>query len=340
MFFFPFHLFLLAAARFATGYPHYPGAGEQVSRVGRRPLGPLLAFGLTVALTGALALAPLRAAYAQQFRLSSFGAEPGAPQGFVNATLQDHRGLLWIGTGDGLYRYDGTVFTRFTTAEGLAENYVSSLLEDQSGRLWIGHNLGGISALPETGGPFRRVQQPEEFATQIVTMTQGREGVWVASQRNGLLFLPDLTPDRPQYFPLPAGETRPLRALTELNGRLFVSFSTGGLSELAVDGPERPLRLRGGQLLYNDTPTVLLPDTAGQQLLVTTTSGAAYAISVREGGLAQERALLPGAGVRRLGEGGGIVGAYLSRARTLWLAGASGLVISLDLAARRPLLAA
>ena len=276
-------------------------------------------------------------AVAQQFRLSSFAAQPGAPQGFVNATLQDHRGLLWVGTGDGLYRYDGTVFTRFTTSEGLAENYVSSLLEDQSGRLWIGHNLGGLSCLPEIGGPFRRVPQPEEFSTQIVTMAQGREGVWVASQRNGLLFLPDLTPDRPQYFPLPAGETRPLRALTELDGRLFVSFTTGGLSELAIDGPERPLRLHGGQLLYNDAATTILPDTAGHQLLVTTQSGAAYAIGVRPGSLATERALLAPATVQRLGESGGIVGAYLSRNRTLWLAGSAGLVVSLDLASRRAL---
>ncbi len=244
-----------------------------------------------------------------------------------------------MGTSDGLYRYDGTVFTRFTTAEGLAENYVSTLLEDQSGRLWVGHNLGGLSCLPEIGGPFRRVPQPDEFTTQIVTMAQGREGVWVASQRNGLLFLPDLTPDRPQYFPLPTGEERPVRGLTELDGRLFISFVPGGLSEVAVDGPERPLRLRGGQLLYNEAVSVLLPDTAGHQLLAVTAAGAAYAIAVAPGGLAEQRALLPPDAVQRLATDG-IVSAQLSRRRTLWLAGADGLVISLDLNVKRPLLAA
>ncbi len=275
----------------------------------------------------------------QQFRISNFATQPGAPQGFVYATLQDRRGFLWIGTGDGLYRYDGTVFIRYTTAEGMAENFVASLLEDQSGRLWIGHNLGGLSLLPETGGLFRRVPRPEGFSTQIVAMAQGREGVWVASQRSGLLFLPDLTPDRPQFFPLNAGEQRPVRRIAELEGRLFVSFMTGGLTELTVEAPDRPLRLRGGQRLYNDAPTVLLADTAGRQLLVGTASGAAYRISVTESGLGAEQALLPPEAVARLGTSG-VVAGHLGPRRTLWLAGTDGLVLSLDLTTKRPLLAA
>jgi signal transduction histidine kinase/ligand-binding sensor domain-containing protein/ActR/RegA family two-component response regulator len=277
--------------------------------------------------------------WAQQFRLANFASQPGSPQGFVYAALQDHRGLLWVGTGDGLYRYDGTVFTRFTAAEGLTENFVTSLLEDQSGRLWVGHYQGGISCLPETGGPFRRVARPEGFTTQIVAMAQSREGVWVASQRSGLLFLPDLTPDRPQFFPLPPGETRALQTMTELDNHLFVSFVTGGLTELTVSAPEQPLRLRGGQLLYNDVAKVLLPDSVGHQLLVGTTSGAAYRIAVTANGLHEARPLLSPAAVAQLSHGG-IAAAYLSKRRTLWLAGTDGLVLSIELSTKRTLLTA
>ncbi len=276
---------------------------------------------------------------AQQFRLANFASQPGSPQGFIYASLQDHRGLLWVGTGDGLYRYDGTVFTRFTSAEGLTENFVTSLLEDQSGRLWVGHYQGGLSCLPETGGPFRRVALPEGFSTQIVAMAQAREGVWVASQRSGLLFLPDLTPDRPQFFPLPAGETRALRTMTELDDHLFVSFVTGGLTELTVSAPEQPLRLHGGQLLYNDVANVLLPDTVGHQLIVCTAQGAAYRIPVNASGLRTERALLSDAAVAQLARGG-IAAAYLSKRRTLWIAGTDGLVLSIELGTKRTLLTA
>jgi hypothetical protein len=45
---------------------------------------------------------------------------------------------LWIGTDEGLSRYNGTQFTTFTTAEGLGSNSVQSILEDRAGSLWFG----------------------------------------------------------------------------------------------------------------------------------------------------------------------------------------------------------
>jgi signal transduction histidine kinase/streptogramin lyase len=58
--------------------------------------------------------------------------------------LQDSAGHLWIGTGNGISRYDGEHFTTFTTQDGLADNRVYCLLEDAAGSLWVGTE-GGIS---------------------------------------------------------------------------------------------------------------------------------------------------------------------------------------------------
>jgi len=55
----------------------------------------------------------------------------------VTRIIEDKKGNLWFG-GDGLSRYDGKSFTRFTTKDGLINNSVWSILEDRTGVLWVG----------------------------------------------------------------------------------------------------------------------------------------------------------------------------------------------------------
>ncbi len=55
----------------------------------------------------------------------------------VTRIIEDKKGNLWFG-GDGLSRYDGKSFTRFTTKDGLINNSVWSILEDRTGVIWVG----------------------------------------------------------------------------------------------------------------------------------------------------------------------------------------------------------
>ena len=72
-------------------------------------------------------------------------------QGFDNATptcfLQDRTGVMWIGTENGLYRYDGTFRLYARQANNplsLSHNVVTALCEDKEGILWVG-TLGGLN---------------------------------------------------------------------------------------------------------------------------------------------------------------------------------------------------
>jgi len=57
--------------------------------------------------------------------------------------LEDKNGNLWFGTtGEGVYRYDGKLFSQFTIQNGLSSNYVCSMLEDKNGNIWIGTKEG------------------------------------------------------------------------------------------------------------------------------------------------------------------------------------------------------
>ena len=79
-------------------------------------------------------------ARAQQVYLRQFGPTEGFQPPFVYALLQDRQGYLWLGTADGLVRYDGAHFVTFTKKDGLAEDFVVSLREEPAnGRLWVGH---------------------------------------------------------------------------------------------------------------------------------------------------------------------------------------------------------
>ena len=88
--------------------------------------------------------------------LKQFEAAEGLAQPFIYALAQDPAGYLWIGTAEGLVRFDGTEFTTFTTREGLAEDFVTRLaVEPGTGRLWVGHYQGGLSV--GRGQQFRPV---------------------------------------------------------------------------------------------------------------------------------------------------------------------------------------
>ncbi|MBK6331236.1 MAG: hypothetical protein IPF62_12285 [Bacteroidetes bacterium] len=61
----------------------------------------------------------------------------------IQCSLQDKVGNLWFGTtGEGVYRYDGKLFTQFTMKEGLNSNCLYSILEDKDGKFWFGTENG------------------------------------------------------------------------------------------------------------------------------------------------------------------------------------------------------
>ncbi|GHN02441.1 hypothetical protein WSM22_39300 [Cytophagales bacterium WSM2-2] len=66
--------------------------------------------------------------------------------------LEDRQGNLWFGSiGSGVYRYDGMSFRNFTTADGLLNNEVGCIYEDKTGHIWFGAS-GGASCYDGQGG--------------------------------------------------------------------------------------------------------------------------------------------------------------------------------------------
>jgi signal transduction histidine kinase/ligand-binding sensor domain-containing protein/CheY-like chemotaxis protein/AraC-like DNA-binding protein len=96
---------------------------------------------------GALLICP--SAFGQQeFNFTVLTTKNGLSSNTVNVIIQDHNGLVWFGTNDGLNKFDGTNFTAYSHNErdstSLPANEVVSLLEDRSGRLWVGTSGGKL----------------------------------------------------------------------------------------------------------------------------------------------------------------------------------------------------
>jgi ligand-binding sensor domain-containing protein len=85
-----------------------------------------------------------------QYRHEVWQIEQGLPQNSVQAIRQTRDGYLWLGTQEGLARFDGvrfTVFEKRNTPE-FKHNNVHSLVEGRDGSLWIGTN-GGLLRLKD-----------------------------------------------------------------------------------------------------------------------------------------------------------------------------------------------
>ena len=119
------------------------------TKLGPRRWGWLLLLGL-------LGLAQLgQSAPGPQSFLRQFGPAQGLSQPFIYCLLQDRQGYLWLGTAEGLVRYDGSRFITLTTRDGLADNFVTGLWQDPaSGALWVTHAQGGRSVRRAERGSF------------------------------------------------------------------------------------------------------------------------------------------------------------------------------------------
>jgi len=79
--------------------------------------------------------------------IQHYTIDDGLPHNVVYDILQDKKGYLWLGTDDGLVRFDGRNFKTYTTEDGLLSNYIISLQEADDSTLWVGSWKGGVNCL-------------------------------------------------------------------------------------------------------------------------------------------------------------------------------------------------
>ena len=124
-----------------------------------------------------------------QYITVTWDTEKGLPQNLVSCILQTRDGYLWIGTQDGLTRFDGIKFTIFDedNTPAIGNNSIQVLFEDSRGILWIG-TLGGVSAYNPATGLFKRYGKPEGITTgNIYCIAESKDHIlWIGTGDGGL----------------------------------------------------------------------------------------------------------------------------------------------------------
>lgn len=117
-----------------------------------------------------------------------FGSADGLGNSFIYSINQGKDGYLWIGTAEGLYRYNGFEFKHFTDKDSLAENFITTIYKDFSGGLWLGHMSGGISHVSDSR--FNILIDTSASNSAITSITETDKGtIWFSTQNGSLIVL-------------------------------------------------------------------------------------------------------------------------------------------------------
>ena len=233
-----------------------------MDRTAARTLPWLLVAALCgVAPRGAPAQASAAAHAAIPLDVQHYGLDEGLSQNSVTAIVQDATGFLWLGTQDGLNRFDSQGFRVLRESiderAGLSSSSVDALAVDARGRLWIGTNDRGLDRLDlRTGAHEALGEAAAGHPTVLGIVHDGRGGAWLATP-TGLSHLAD---GQRVATPLLRGPAMAaLRADREGGGWALSTacelwrLSDDGVRPVALTAPTEArcaaLALRGGDLL-------------------------------------------------------------------------------------------
>lgn len=108
--------------------------------------------------------------YSQQYVFTNYSINNGLSQSVVNCLFQDSRDYLWIGTQNGLNRFNGETFDVFSynpaDSNSISNNWIYAIAEDRDGNLWIG-TKGGLNRYLVTQNKFERISYQTNFPYDV-----------------------------------------------------------------------------------------------------------------------------------------------------------------------------
>jgi ligand-binding sensor domain-containing protein/serine phosphatase RsbU (regulator of sigma subunit) len=125
---------------------------------------------------------------AQSYQFFNFGLSEGLCDKFAYTINQDPRGFLWIGTGEGLCRFDGRFFEQDFPGDSLPQKPAISSFLDSNDRLWFGYDDGTIALLQE--GRFQLILPQAGLRSAVRDIREDGDGnVLVLLQQSGVVII-------------------------------------------------------------------------------------------------------------------------------------------------------
>lgn len=179
-------------------------------------------------------------------KFTQIGLREGLSQSSVFALCQDYLGFMWIGTRDGLNRYDSRKFFTYrnilSDSTSLTDNYILSLFEDSKKRLWVGTRTG-INRYDRLRDRFVRIPLPDNSSgnsspePMIWSIVEDRAGrIWFTTNQ-GLYCFDEQSKNEPltlvfeasRYRDLPLGCNNVMSFYEDNKKNIWISTANGVL---------------------------------------------------------------------------------------------------------------
>ncbi|MBT4492617.1 MAG: PAS domain S-box protein [Gammaproteobacteria bacterium] len=201
--------------------------------------------------------------------------EHGLSQGIVTAIAQDPDGFIWVGTQEGLNRYDGYRFESYYHIEGdessLSHDYIRSLLFGKDGSLWVGTDAG-LNKFDHNKKTFNHFDLG--LSNEVVySLAETSDGdVWIGTSK-GLVVLGahDTAHQLISKFDSEIIGPGRIRAISEMrNGEVWVGTEGNGIFIVDAQGKEVS---KPDVLLHDSDIRDILEDSVGRVWVATFNNG-------------------------------------------------------------------
>jgi ligand-binding sensor domain-containing protein/serine phosphatase RsbU (regulator of sigma subunit) len=128
----------------------------------------------------------------QTYSFVNYGTERGLPNGYIYTIIQSKDGFLWVGTGNGLTRFDGYSSFPVQYPDSSASRYTTKCLKDKRGTLWFGCNDGAVLYAKEN----KLISVPVLNNKSISELIEGPDGlIYVFPQGKAVYSINPLKPE-------------------------------------------------------------------------------------------------------------------------------------------------
>ncbi|GEM_PF-1158295 len=143
---------------------------------------------------------------------------------FIYNIVQDEDGFLWIGSDDGLYRYDGRTMINLNQRDTTVGDLVTAMQVSSDGHLYLGYYHGGISIVEHS--QYRKVITSEELPYKVIDIINlPGENNLLALTSNGVFV--KFKNDQSTTTAIEDLQSLIINDLAQINDQLYVATSDG-----------------------------------------------------------------------------------------------------------------
>ncbi len=212
-----------------------------------------------------LANVPVDQNFLVDYVSKNWTTEDGLPGMTITSIIQDSKGYMWIGTYDGLVRFDGVEFTTYSRSVDMKYDFASvrSLCEGADGSIWIGHNDEGVTCLYPNGEMKKYSMINGLTNNKVNHLCEDHEhNIWVGTA-SGVSYI---TPEGEVKIPDGLAELGQEKILVTMiycdtGGRVWLT--TGVANEIFVYENKKFERFTGINKIKNPAVRVIKQDNTG-----------------------------------------------------------------------------